>query len=690
MSTVRYIVPRYAGTDVPTSSQINSTWGDGYGNRVDRFLGGVAYLDGQRPSLIMARGYYTRSTITAWDFRNGTLTQRWLFDSNTAGGQYRGQGNHNLSIADVDADGKDEIIYGAMAVNDNGTGMYSTGWGHGDALHVSDFMPERPGLEVFDIHEPGYPNIAASFRDAATGAAIFTLPQSSTSIEGPGRGVAADIYAGNPGPEIWVAGGGVPSGIYNSAGVRVNNQPSSVNFLVWWDADPVRELLNSNTINKYNPAGDTRLLTASNATSINGTKSTPNLSGDFFGDWREEVMWRSSDNTELRIYTTTTPATSRMYTLMHDPQYRVAVAWQNTAYNQPPHPSFFVGDGMAAPPTPNIYLAGAPVQSAEQIYQAENAVNVGNSIDSNNAGFNGSGFTNFPTNNGSLEFQNVNGGAGGTATIRFRYALGAAGARAGTLTINGVAQGITFQPTGAWTTWNLMTLNVPLNAGWSNTIRLASTGQDLANIDELQVAPNGVDNVGPTVASASHYYTGSPNQLSFIFNEDVSGSIDLTDLQVVRNSTPIAPVNVTYNAATRTATFTLPANLADGNYTATFQANSVRDPSFNMMTTTLSSGFFVFAGDANHDRWVDVEDFKRFSANFGRTSGVTFADGDFNYDGRVDNVDLAILSARWNQNLAEPIQSPTQATPTSSTATPTPTSSKKTRTITTVSSTVLR
>jgi hypothetical protein len=233
------------------------------------------------------------------------------------------------------------------------------------------------------------------------------------------------------------------------------------------------------------------------------------------------------------------------------------------------------------------------------VYQSESAVNVNISVDSNNAGFNGTGFSNFPTTGGYVEFQNVNGGVGGMATIRFRYALGATTARAGTLTINGSAEGITFQPTGSWTTWTLMTLNVPLNAGWSNTIRLTSTGQDLANTDELQVAPNGVDTAGPAVTAASHYYTGSPNQLSFIFNEDVGGSVDRTDLRVFNGSTEVAPANVTYNAATRTATFTLPTNLSDGNYTATFQTNALRDPSFNVMTTTLSSSFFVFAGDAS-------------------------------------------------------------------------------------------
>jgi rhamnogalacturonan endolyase len=140
MATTNYLPPR--GTV--------SSWGDSYGNRVDRFLAAVAYLDGQRPSLVMTRGYYTRSVLVAWDWRNGQLTRRWTFDSNSSTNVgTAGQGNHNLAVADVDDDGKDEIVFGAMTVNDNGALLYNTRLGHGDALHVSDMIPDRPGLEVF-------------------------------------------------------------------------------------------------------------------------------------------------------------------------------------------------------------------------------------------------------------------------------------------------------------------------------------------------------------------------------------------------------------------------------------------------------------------------------------------------------------------------------------------------------------
>ncbi|QDY09725.1 rhamnogalacturonan lyase [Micromonospora sp. HM134] len=338
-STVNYDPPR--GTV--------SSWGDSYGNRVDRFLAGTAYLDGQRPSLIMARGYYTRAVIAAWDFRNGALTKRWTFDSNASGNSAAaGQGNHQLSVADVDADGRQEIVYGAATIDDNGRLLYSTNNGHGDALHVGDLDPSRSGLEIFKVDEDGS-KPSSWFADARTGQILW-----STGANGDnGRGVSADIWAGSPGAESWSS---AVDGLANTRGQNIGRKPSSANFLAWWDGDPVRELLDATKIDKYGTGGETRLLTGSDVASNNGTKSTPALSGDILGDWREEVIWRTSDSRALRIYSTPTPTSTRIYTLMHDAQYRVAVAWQNTAYNQPPHPGFFIGDGMSTPPTPNIYL----------------------------------------------------------------------------------------------------------------------------------------------------------------------------------------------------------------------------------------------------------------------------------------------------------------------------------------------
>ena len=336
---------------------------DNNGNRGDRFLAGLAYLDGELPSVIMARGYYGRSVIAAWDFRNGVLTSRWVFDSGvpTATGfpwagssPFSGQGNHQLSVADVDGDGKHEIIYGAMVVDDNGVGLFSTGLRHGDAMHVSDLVPSRPGLEVYGVHESegntlslGTPGMA--LYDALTGQIIWSFVPGMDV----GRGMAADIDPRTPGYEFW---GATSVGLVDGQGVRIANAPSSVNHAVWWDADPLREIEDANWVSKWdwNTSTLTRLLTADGAGSNNGTKQNAALTADLLGDWREEVIFRANDNLSLRVYSTTIPAANRMYTLMHDPQYRVAIAWQNVGYNQPPHPSFFIGEGMAAPPAQNV------------------------------------------------------------------------------------------------------------------------------------------------------------------------------------------------------------------------------------------------------------------------------------------------------------------------------------------------
>jgi rhamnogalacturonan endolyase len=336
LATADYLPPRGRVRD----------WGDDYGNRVDRFLAAVAYLDGVRPSLVMCRGYYTRTVLVAWNWRDGRLAPVWTFDSDAgdpANRAFRGQGNHGLAVGDVDGDGKDEIIYGACAIDHDGRGLYTTGLGHGDALHLADIDPDRPGLEIFGIHEkPRHPH-AANLRHAATGKVLW-----SVAAEDVGRGLAMDIDPRHRGYECWAAGGGV-RGLYSARGEKIADAaPRSCNMGVWWDGDLLRELLDGTTIAKWDWIGGkaSPILAAEGCARNNGTKANPCLVADILGDWREEVIWRTADNRELRLYTTTAPTPHRLPTLMHDPVYRLSVAWQNVGYNQPPHTGFYLGEGM--------------------------------------------------------------------------------------------------------------------------------------------------------------------------------------------------------------------------------------------------------------------------------------------------------------------------------------------------------
>ena len=334
------------------------SWGDERGNRSERYLACVAYLDGKRPSLVMCRGYYARTTLSACNWRDGKFTHLWTFDSDdgTPGNEaYRNQGNHNLSVADVDEDGRDEIVYGSCVIDDTGKGLYSTALGHGDAMHLADHDPDRAGLEVFGIHErPRHPNAAAMY-DAKTGKVLWGLPSRDVP-----RGLAIDIDPRHRGSECWAYVDG-PGGLYSARGEKIaDSRPRSCNFAVWWDGDLLRELLDRNSVSKWNWSEGTAtpLLVAEGCTSNNGSKSNPAMSADILGDWREEVVLRTTDNKQLRIYTTTIATEHRIPTLMHDPQYRLSVAWQNVAYNQPPHTGFYLGEGMSKPPRPSIMLPG--------------------------------------------------------------------------------------------------------------------------------------------------------------------------------------------------------------------------------------------------------------------------------------------------------------------------------------------
>ena len=329
-----------------------SAWGDSKGNRSERYLAAVGYLDGKHASVIFCRGYYTRSVLAAWDWDGHELKKRWVFDTNDPEWKdYAGQGNHNLRVADVDGDGCDEITYGSMAVDHDGRGLYNTGMGHGDAIHLTAFDPTTDALQVWDCHENK--RDGSDFRDARTGKVIFQIP----SNEDVGRAMAADIDPTHPGVEMWST---ASHGIRNIRGevitegrksetenthIMFGGMRVSVNFGIWWDGDLLRELLDHERVTKYNWENHTAdlLQQFEGCQFNNGTKSNPCLSADLLGDWREEVITRDRMSEELRIYVTTIPTDYRIDCLMQDIPYRLSVATENVGYNQPPETGFYLG-----------------------------------------------------------------------------------------------------------------------------------------------------------------------------------------------------------------------------------------------------------------------------------------------------------------------------------------------------------
>ena len=336
-------------------------WGDNYANRSDRMLAAVGYLDGKRASAIFCRGYYTRTVIAAWDWDGKELSQHWVFDTNQPEwSSYAGQGNHNLRVADVDGDGCDEITYGSMAVDHDGRGLYNTGMGHGDAIHLMAFDPTTDRLQVWDCHENR--RDGSDFRDAKTGDVIFQIPSKSDV----GRAMAADIDPTNPGLEMWSS---ASHGIRNIKGellrdaqdpedpqhqqhIRLGARRLSINFGIWWDGDLLRELLDRGMVSKYNWEQRTidDVVRFPGIQFNNGTKSNPCLAADILGDWREEVVARTPDSSELRIFVSPIPTDYRINCLMEDIPYRLSTAAQNVGYNQPSEPGFYLGPDKSVTP----------------------------------------------------------------------------------------------------------------------------------------------------------------------------------------------------------------------------------------------------------------------------------------------------------------------------------------------------
>ena len=322
---------------IPERGDVNN-WGDNRGNRSERYLAAVGYFGGRTPSAVFCRGYYTRSVLAAWDWDGHELKQRWVFDTNDAPwASYAGQGNHNLRVADVDGDGWDEITYGSMAVDHDGKGLYNTGMGHGDAIHlIADHKDGQ--LYIWDCHENK--RDGSDLRNAKTGEVVFQV-KSSTDV---GRAMAADIDPTNPGTEMWSIDS---RGVRNMKGEvidHINPRGLSINFGIWWDGDLLRELLDRSAVSKYDwQSNSMKVLQRLDGQFNNGTKQNPCLSADILGDWREEVITRNRESTELRIYVSTIPTDYRINCLMQDIPYRLSVATENVGYNQPPETGFYLG-----------------------------------------------------------------------------------------------------------------------------------------------------------------------------------------------------------------------------------------------------------------------------------------------------------------------------------------------------------
>ncbi|MBR0485369.1 MAG: RICIN domain-containing protein [Oscillospiraceae bacterium] len=338
-------------------------WGDSYGNRVDRFTACVAYLDGEHASACFGRGYYTRSVVAAWDVSNGKLVKRWTYDTgynaSTAG---YGDGNHHILGADVDGDGKQEVVVGSAVVDDNGKLLYTTSNAHGDAIHIGDFVPSNPGLEIFQcLEDETHPNgktinYGVELRDAKTGKALFR----ETAGGDTGRAIADNLVAGNDGAEMCGSHNGI---LYDcTTGKQMVDASGNgmtfasitkwgQNSVVYWTDVLERAVLDRTMADQY---GKGRVFTGDGVTYNNYTKSNACLTCDLMGDWREEMIFRKSDG-GLRVFTTTFTSEYPIYSLMHNPQYRVQVAAQNNGYNQPPHTDYFLGTGYELPTAPAVY-----------------------------------------------------------------------------------------------------------------------------------------------------------------------------------------------------------------------------------------------------------------------------------------------------------------------------------------------
>ena len=509
-------------------------WGDNYGNRCERYIAATAYLDGVRPSALFIRGYYSASYVAAYDFDGKDLKLRWLHKSEDPGKGLYEQGNHNIAVGDVDGDGYDEIVFGGATLNHDGTLRYSTQLGHGDAGHLGDLDPDHPGMEFWDVHEHTDAQYTEEMR-GADGKVYWGTPQPNPGVDN-GRGMAADIDSEYRGYEVWSSKGG---GMKTATGKFIGTPAVSTNFRIYFDGDEYDELLDGAYLTKFNSSSKKSEVyfdggAALGAAGCNGTKNTPSLVADLFGDWREELVVRSEkDPTTMYIISTPVESKLRVYTLMHDATYRVSIAWQNTAYNQPPHVGYYLPDMVKSLKQPSVFLAGeepAPADTTPVVNNGKSEMDASTPkegdgfTESSNEGFLKNGYFNFSNTLSSYGTWEIFSQTEAKTTLTIRFTNGGTTTRSMALSVNGVSAGtVSFPSTSNWTTYSEATVDVKLVQG-VNTLTFKSLSDE-----------------------------GGPNFDMFTFGIDGVEIYDGT--QKVDNPTPVLPVvpfknGVTFNPAT--------------------------------------------------------------------------------------------------------------------------------------------
>ena len=355
-------------------TDLNAAWGDGYGHRSTKHYFGAPFLDGRKPYIFLGRGCYTRHKFKAYSVDPIThkLTLYWSWANNNGWSDpWYGNGYHNFGIADVDWDGRDEIVFGSMVIDDNGKGLSTTGLGHGDAQHCGDFDPYRHGQEIFACNED---EPAMNYRNATTSKIYYRLQSTSDD----GRALCGNFSNDYPG----AIGHSSQSGTISCVSDKViSGGPTGFtnNFRIYWDGDLLEEGLDgagTEGVCRVYKANGSQVFTTEGTKNCNWTKNTPSATGDILGDWREEIIVRTSDNKYVRVYTTNIATQYRNYTLWHDHQYRQGMVWESVGYNQPPHASYFIGEleGITVAPPPLTMTDRVETTSIDQSHNGQHVI----------------------------------------------------------------------------------------------------------------------------------------------------------------------------------------------------------------------------------------------------------------------------------------------------------------------------